>query len=318
MPAIANSVSTETTTGRIAVVPASRPEMHAALVAATEAAGAVIVPIEEADAVIWADPAAVDIFAELMDRAKLARWVQLPYAGIESLAPLLDDDRIWTCGKGVYADDCAEWMMTALLSAFRDIPIFSRASSWQAQSGRNLLGAKITLLGGGGLAESFLRLIEPWGCDVTVVRRNPLPLPGARRTLTTGDRFDAVADADAVIVCLALTAETTGIVDADLLAAMPDAAWLINIARGGHVVNDDLMAALDAGTLTGAVLDVTDPEPLPDGHPLWGYDNVLITPHVGNTPEMGLPRLAARVEENVRRWLAGHELIGSVDVAAGY
>ncbi len=314
----ASSASTDPTRGRVAVVPASRPEMHAALVAATERAGAVIVPLEEADAVIWADPAAVDVFPELMARAGSARWVQLPYAGIENLAPFLDPDRIWTCGKGVYADDCAEWMMTALLSAFRDIPVFARASSWQAQSGRNLLGAKITLLGGGGLAESFLRLIEPWGCDVTVVRRNPRPLPGAARTVTTEDRFEAVAGADAVIVCLALTPETTGIVDARLLASMPDDAWLINIARGAHVVNDDLLAALDAGTIAGAVLDVTDPEPLPDGHPLWDHGNVLITPHVGNTPEMGLPRLAARVEENVRRWRAGEELIGSVDVASGY
>ena len=121
-----------------------------------------------------------------------------------------------------------------------------------------------------------------------------------------------------MVVCLALTDETRGIVDAELLTAMPDHAWLVNVARGAHVVDTDLMAALDAGAVAGAVLDVTDPEPLPDHHPLWGYDNVVITPHVGNTPQMGLPLLAGRVEENVRRWIAGDELLGHVDVEAGY
>lgn len=303
---------------RIAVEPRSRPAMHEALVAAVERAGGTVVDLAEADAVMWADPAAAGEFDRIVGGAPDARWIQLPYAGIENVAHLLDDDHLWTCGKGVYADDCAEWIMAALLTAFRDMPTFVRARSWGAQTGRNLLGARLTVLGGGGLAESFLRLIEPWGCDVTCVRRGTAPVPGATRTLPTERRLDAVRDADAVIVCLALTPETTGIIDADMLAAMPDDAWLVNVGRGKHVENDALVAALRAGSIAGALLDVTDPEPLPDAHPLWDFDNVVITPHVGNTPEMGLPRLAARVEENVRRWLAGQELLGSVDVAAGY
>ena len=85
--------------GKVAVEPRSRPMMHEALVAAAEAGGATIVALEDAEAVVWADPAAVDVFSELMARAPQAGWVQLPYAGIEALAPLLDHDRIWTCGK---------------------------------------------------------------------------------------------------------------------------------------------------------------------------------------------------------------------------
>ena len=292
--------------------------MHEALVAAVERAGATVVDLAEAEAVVWADPAAASELQRMLADAPDARWVQLPYAGIENMRHVLDHDRIWTCGKGVYADDCAEWIMAALLSAFRDIPTFARADAWSEPRGRNLLGANLTVLGGGGLAESFLRLIEPWGCTVTCVRRRPTPVPGAHRTVTTAARLDAVRDADAVIVCLALTPETTGIVDAEMLAAMPDTAWLVNVGRGKHVVNADLVAALEAGTIAGAVLDVTDPEPLPDDHPLWRFDNVLITPHVGNTPEMGLARLARRVEDNVRRWLADEELLGPVDVVAGY
>lgn len=303
---------------RIAVEPQSRPAMHEALVAAVERAGATVAELADADALIWADPAAADELERVIGEAPSARWIQLPYAGIENMAHVLDGDRIWTCGKGVYADDCAEWIMAALLTAFRDMPTFARARSWGDQTGRNLLGTRLTVLGGGGLAESFLRLIEPWGCDVTCVRRSERPVPGAHRTVTPDERMDAVRNADAVIVCLALTPETTGIVDAELLATMPDDAWLINVGRGKHVVNADLVAALEAGAIAGAVLDVTDPEPLPDEHPLWGFDNVLITPHVGNTPEMGLSRLAERVEENVRRWLADDALLGPVDVDAGY
>jgi phosphoglycerate dehydrogenase-like enzyme len=303
---------------RIAVEPRSRPAMRAALVVAVERGGGTVVELADADALIWADPAAADELARIVDEAATAKWIQLPYAGIENMAHVLDHDHLWTCGKGVYADDCAEWIMAALLTAFRDIPTFARANSWSAQTGRNLLGSKLTVLGGGGLAESFLRLIEPWGCEVTCVRRSGRPVPGAAATVTTDQRIDAVSNADAVIVCLALTPETVGIVDDELLAAMPADAWLVNVARGRHVDNDALLAALRADAIAGAVLDVTDPEPLPDGHPLWSFDNVLITPHVGNTPEMGLPRLAARVEENVRRWLADQELLGPVDIDAGY
>jgi phosphoglycerate dehydrogenase-like enzyme len=301
-----------------AVAPDTQPEMHDALVDAVTRAGGTLVALDQADALIWADPKAAASYPEVIAAAPRVRWIQLPWAGIEPFAAHLDPDHLWTCGKGVYAQECAEWIMTALLAGFRDIPRYARATGWLDQQGRNLLGSRLTILGAGGITESFLRLIEPWGCDTTVVRRQATPVAGATRTVPIGERHEAVASADAVIVCLALTNETHHIVDRELLASMPDDAWLINVARGGHVDHAALVDALDAGSLGGAVLDVTDPEPLPDGHPLWAFDNVLITPHVGNTPEMGLPLLINRVEENVRRWIQGEELIGTVDVAAGY
>lgn len=302
----------------IAVEPSTRPAMHAVMVEAVEAAGGTVVPIEQASALIFADPAAADAFPNIIGAGPGVEWIQLPYAGIETFQHHLDHDHTWTCGKGVYAPPVAEWIMAALLTAFRDIPRYVRASSWPEQDGKNLLGAKLTVLGGGGITESFMELIGPWGCDVTVVRRSTDPVPGAARTLTTDRLHEAVADADAVIVALALTDETRNIVDAETLAAMRSDAWLCNVGRGGHVVTDDLVTALREGVIAGAVLDVTDPEPLPDGHPLWELDNCVITPHVGNTPEMGLPLIADRVRVNVGRWIAGDELIGPVDVGAGY
>ena len=99
---------------------------------------------------------------------------------------------------------------------------------------------------------------------------------------------------------------------------MEEHAWLVNVARGRHIVTDDLVDALRAGTIGGAGLDVTDPEPLPDGHPLWSMPNCVITPHIGNTQAMAKPLLSARITENVRRWAAGEELLGPVDPALGY
>jgi phosphoglycerate dehydrogenase-like enzyme len=121
-----------------------------------------------------------------------------------------------------------------------------------------------------------------------------------------------------VFLALALTPDTVRILDADALAALPDHAWVVNVARGQHVDTDALVEALHAGTIGGAALDVTDPEPLPDDHPLWSAPNVLITPHTANTPEMGRVLLAARVRENVRRFAAGEDLLGPVHVDLGY
>jgi phosphoglycerate dehydrogenase-like enzyme len=108
------------------------------------------------------------------------------------------------------------------------------------------------------------------------------------------------------------------VIGAAELAAMAPHAWLVNVARGGHVDTGALLEALDAGAVGGAALDVTDPEPLPDGHPLWGHPRCLITPHIGNTPEMGIPLLARHITDNVARFVRGEPLDGLVDVTAGY
>lgn len=303
---------------KIAVEPASRPAMKSALTEAVEAAGGTVVAPAEASALIWADPAASQAFPGVVAAAPDLEWIQLPYAGIENFADSLDPARTWTCAKGVYAEPVAEHIITLALAGFRHLHTSIPATSWPAQEGRNLLGARVTVLGGGGITESLARLLEPWGTTLTVVRRSSDPFPGADRTLTLDRVHEAVADADVVVLALALTDETRGLVDADFLASMQAHSWLVNVARGGHVVTDDLVEALRHGAIGGAALDVTDPEPLPDGHPLWELSNCIVTPHVGNTPEMGLPLLARRVQDNVRRWIAGDALIGPVDVEAGY
>ncbi len=302
----------------VAVAPDTRPVMHAAFTAAVGDAGAALGDLDAAEALIWADPFAAGLYPELIAAAPAVQWVQLPYAGVEPFADYLDARLTWTCAKGVYAEPVAEWVMAALLMGLRDFHLFAAADSWCAESGRNLLRARITVLGGGGITRSLIRLLAPWGCEVTVVRRSGEPVEAAARTLALADAHEAVTGADAVVVALALTDETRHVVDAALLESMGPQCWLVNAARGGHVDHTALGAALRAQTIAGAVLDVTDPEPLPDSSELWRLPNCVITPHIGNTREMGLPLIANRVSENVRRWLAGEDLLGLVDVSLGY
>lgn len=292
--------------------------MFDAFVKAVLASGGELAPIDEASALIWADPASTEEFHLVVEDATELEWVQLPYAGVEKFAPNLIPDLIWTCGKGVYADPVAEHVMALILAAFRNLHVYAAADSWTEQVGRNLRGASVTVIGGGGIARSLIGLLEPWDTAVTVVRRTPEPVPGATATLTMEHLNQAISDTDVVVLAASLTADTHHLVDADFLAAMARRAWLVNVARGGLVATDDLVDALRHNEIAGAALDVTDPEPLPGGHPLFGLHNCIITPHVGNTPEMGLPLITDRVARNVARWIAGDELLGLVDVVAGY
>jgi phosphoglycerate dehydrogenase-like enzyme len=192
----------------------------------------------------------------------------------------------------------------------RDIPTRVTATRWGEQSGRSLYDADVTILGGGGIATSLLALLEPFRTTTTVIRR---------RGPATLDDLDATLEtADVVVLALALTPETAHVIGRKQLERMPDHAVLVNVARGRHVVTDDLVDALRVGTIHGAGLDVTDPEPLPDGHPLWDEPRCIITPHTADTAEMIRPLLSRRITENVRRFAAGEDLIGPVDPALGY
>jgi phosphoglycerate dehydrogenase-like enzyme len=280
--------------------------------------GGQLVGADEAEGVVWADAKDVDALRSTLDGADHIRWVQLPFAGIENFVDHLDNTRTWTCGKGVYAEPVAEMALTLGLAGLRHVGEYARAAEWTGPSGHNLLDGRVTILGGGGITESLVRLLQPWHCDITVVRNRAVPMEGVDEVLEA-DRFaDALPGADLVVLALALTPETEAMFSRDEFGLMEPHAWIVNVARGRHIVTDDLVEALRGGVIGGAALDVTDPEPLPSDHPLWTLPNCIITPHVGNTPEMAKPLLAQRVTDNVRRFARGDELIGLVDVDAGY
>jgi phosphoglycerate dehydrogenase-like enzyme len=282
------------------------------------AGGGHVVEPGEASAIVWTAARDASGLREILDDNDHLEWVQVPFAGIENFVPVLDDDRIWTCGKGVYAEPVAEHALALALAGMRHISAYSRAMHWTGPAGRNLLGAAVTIVGGGGITESLVRLLTPFNCNITVVRRTVENIEGVDTVVGQENLVDALVGADVVVLALSLTSETAGLIGKPELEVMEPHAWLINVARGGHIVTDDLVWALQNNVIGGAALDVTDPEPLPENHPLWSLPNCIITPHVGNTPEMAVPLLSARITENVKRFINDDELIGLVDIRNGY
>ncbi len=280
-------------------------------------AGGRLVPVEEAEGLVWYG--SPDQLRELMPKAQRLRWVQLPSAGVESYRGIIEGELLWTAAKGVYADLVAEHVLVLALAGLRRIKERALARAWSEDGdGATLFGSKVVILGGGGIAGSLVRLLEPFGADITVVRRHPEPMPGVARVVGREGLLDALPGARLVAVTLALTPETEGIIGAAELRAMGPQAFLVNVARGRHVVTDDLVRSLRSEEIAGAGLDVTDPEPLPEGHPLWDLPNCIVTPHCANPHNLITGPLGLRVEENVRRYLAGEPLVGVVDPELGY
>jgi phosphoglycerate dehydrogenase-like enzyme len=279
-----------------------------------------VADVESATGLIWTDTDAPDDLRALLDTNDQIAWVQLPWAGVEPYAEagVFDTERQWTSGKGVYAEPVAEHALALTLAGMRELPRFAQEISWSAQAGISLIGGTITIFGAGGITTELVRLLAPFHCSITVVRNHPKPIEGVDRVLAFEHRYEALKGADVVVLALALTPETRGVISRVEFELMEPHAWLVNVARGAHVVTEDLVVALREDVIGGAALDVTEPEPLPDGHPLWRLPNCLITPHTANTEDMAQPLLSARIAENVRRFAAGEELIGVVDPELGY
>jgi phosphoglycerate dehydrogenase-like enzyme len=281
--------------------------------------GAVVALDQDPAGLVWTGNGAEGL-REVLAACPGIGWVQLPQAGVEAVAEagLIDRHRQWTSAKGAYAEPVAEHALALLLAGLRRLAERARARSWGEEAGISLFGQPVTIIGGGGIATVLLRLLGPFRARVTVVRRRPEPLAGAVRTVG-GDRLhEALAGAAAVILVLALTPATRQLIGRAELAAMKPDAWLVNVARGGVVDTEALIEALRSGQIGGAALDVTDPEPLPTGHPLWDLPNCLITPHTADTEDMTQPLLARRITVNVQRLAAGQELAGRVDPDHGY
>jgi phosphoglycerate dehydrogenase-like enzyme len=282
--------------------------------------GGRVVEPSAASGVVWTHQDDPQGLADLLDAHPQLAWVQLPWAGVEPYVDIIrhHSEREWTCGKGVYAEPVAEHALALALAGLRNLSGYARATAWTGQAGTNLLGATVVVLGGGGITESFLRLLFPFRCHVTVVRRHPGPMQGADVVVGMDGLDVALEGAELVVLALALTPETVGVIDRRRLELLAPHAWVVNVARGAHIVTTDLLAVLAEGRIGGAALDVTDPEPLPADHPLWSEPRCLITPHTANTAMMALPLLSERVRENVRRRIVGEALLGPVDPDAGY
>ena len=282
--------------------------------------GVPVKPDERADALVWLSAHDMDGLREVLEHQSGIRFVQLPFAGVEAAveAGVIDPALQWSCAKGSYAEPVAEHALALALAGLRCLPERVRARRWGTPAGTSLYDAPVTILGGGGITRELLRLLAPFRVEATVVRRTPEPIGLAARTVGPEKLAESLGSAQVVFVALALTPATERIISRRQLEMMDERAWLVNVARGRHVDTGALIEALRAGTIAGAALDVTDPEPLPEGHPLWSMPNCIITPHSADTWEMVLPRLAARIQENVARFAAGQPLVGPVDPEQGY
>jgi phosphoglycerate dehydrogenase-like enzyme len=246
-------------------------------------------------------------FLEGLPRLQL---VQLLSAGAERFVGRLPEGVLLCNARGAHTPSTAEWAVTATLAAQRGIPCFVReqdAGRWSSATFSSLVGARVLVVGAGDIGTTIGRMLAGFDVELTYVARTARD--GVR---STAELPQLLPHADVVILIVPVTPETTGMVDARFLAAMADGALLVNAARGVVVDTDALLAELTAGRLRAA-LDVTDPEPLPEGHPLWSAPGVLLTPHVaGAVPETNA-RAAAAVTDQLARVLAGEPLVNLVD-----
>ncbi len=299
----------------IAIEPRSFPEYEAAVIQS----GGELGPVDsETRGLIWTDYSNPQALNKLLIAHPQIDWVQLPFAGVDAFAKTLVLPHRFTSAKGSYREPVAEHALALSLALMRDLPTRVRATSWGKPFAVSLYDAEVLIYGGGGITQELVKLLSPFRSKITVVRKQAgIPIEGAT-VVATSELEPHLSNADLVIVTAALTDETRHIFDARAFAAMKPTAYFVNIARGPVVVTKDLVAALNSATIAGAGIDVTDPEPLPDGHPLWVAANVIITPHTADTRPMVVRLFSERISENTRRFLADEPLIGQVSKELGY
>ncbi|MCF6743897.1 phosphoglycerate dehydrogenase [Blastococcus sp. KM273128] len=245
-----------------------------------------------------------------LDALPRLRLVQLTSAGAEGFAGRMPEGVVLCNARGAHTPATAEWVVAATLAAQRGLPSFVRehdAGRWSFATQRSLVGARVLVVGAGDIAATVGRMLAGFDVRLTYVARRPRE--GVR---TVAELPELLPEADVVVLLVPLTPETTGMVDARFLAAMPDGALLVNAARGPVVDTGALLAELTSGRLRAAV-DVTDPEPLPEGHPLWHAPGLLLTPHIGGEVPATRERATAAVTEQIGRILAGQPLANVVD-----
>ncbi|HEY6530776.1 MAG TPA: NAD(P)-dependent oxidoreductase [Acidimicrobiales bacterium] len=257
---------------------------------------------------------------ELLDRG--VRWVHFIGTGIDGF-PLdrLGPDCVLTNSRGQSAVPIAEWVLACMLAFEKRLPEAwidaPPAPSAEPVRLGTLEGRRLALLGLGGIGSAVVERARPFGMEIRALRRRPGPAPvdGVEMMSSVEELVDG---AEHLVIVAPLTEETRGLVDRRLFAAMTPGVHLVNVARGGIVVTDDLRGALDDGTVALASLDVTDPEPLPAGHWMFDHPGVRVSSHVSwNWPHATRVR-AEILETNLRHFLDGEPLERAIEPDVGY
>ena len=258
---------------------------------------------------------------EAWQEASDLRWIQWAGAGVDALLfpDLVNSDVVVTSAGGIYDDAIAEHVLALMLAYAKRLPDAVRNqlnSTWQYRTVKPVRATTAVVLGAGGIGRAIARLLGAVGVEVTLIATSTRSDDEFGRVTAWADRD--LSRTDWLIVAAPLTRSTRHIIDAGVLAELPRSASLINIGRGASVDEVALVAALNAGELAGAGLDVFETEPLPSDSPLWQMENVIITPHHAGDLDDYAERVAALFLENLARYRAGQTLRNVIDKRLGY
>jgi phosphoglycerate dehydrogenase-like enzyme len=300
----------------VAIEPKSDPAYEQAVVSA---GGEVAALSDQVSALIWTDYSAPEKLAAVLEQNPQIEWVQLPFAGVDAFADVLSAPVKFTSAKGSYKEPVAEHALALSLALGRKIPVRVKATSWGKREAVSFYDSKILIVGAGGITQELIGMLKPFRASISVCRNQAqIPVPGSSDVFGLEQLAKKISEADLVVIACALTDKTRGLFDLELMSKMQPTAFLVNVARGPIINTADLLTALDQGLLAGAAVDVTDPEPLPDGHPFFGRDDLIVTPHTADTKEIVMRHFALRVQLNVKAYLGQGPWVGEVDPGRGY
>ncbi|HLT21333.1 MAG TPA: D-2-hydroxyacid dehydrogenase [Thermomicrobiales bacterium] len=280
----------------------------------------ILAEIRDADALIG------ELDEEMFEHAGQLRWVQSLSSGVDSMLfpAFVESDVILTSEKGLVGPHLADHAFGLLLALTRSIAWAARQRRWDnrlpmRRASRELSRLTAGIVGFGGTGSEVARRAHGFGMRILAIDPDVTERPDYVEALSQPERLiEMASNADVLFVCCPLTRDTYHLIDGDVFDAMPERSYVINVTRGPIIDLEALMAALDSGKLAGAGLDVTEPEPLPDDSPLWGYDNVIITPHTAGASQYRVGRVQNRVIENIGRLSRGEPLEGVIDKRKGY
>jgi phosphoglycerate dehydrogenase-like enzyme len=251
------------------------------------------------------------------------RWAQVMTAGVEEwlALPDLPSELTLTCARGTHTESMPENIIGALLyvaKPYATAAANQKRAAWVRTVAQPLTGKTLCVLGLGAIGQQVARIASVLGMRVIGTRRRPQPAPHVAKVLPADRTPEALAESDFVLLLLPATPETDNFINAERLGMMKPGAWLLNFGRGHLVKDDDLIAAVKARKIAGAVLDVFRQEPLPAEHPFWTTEGIIVLPHLGG-PHPQRDRFVARLfAENLGRFLDGRPLREVVDRKTGY
>lgn len=276
----------------------------------------------------WFDMYDKEKMARILSAATNLKWLNSIYAGVEHFPKeqLKQQGTIVTNGAGLNSSPIAEFVVMGMLAAAKrsdKLFQFQQQQEWpeQAPGTVELSESKALIIGYGGIGQRVAKKLSGFDMDVTAVRRTASDDPAGVGTevIGTDDWRARIGEFDWVIVSAPATSETRQLLGKDEFAAMKSSAWLVNVARGSLVDQEALVEALNSKAIGGAVLDVTEPEPLPKGDPLWTAENCFITMHMSGVAQTRMfQRAAVRFVENLKRYRNGEEMIAVADMDRGY